>query len=78
MNTAVCLAGYGLAVAVVVPGWLARVAGPSALTRGMRLCVVESVWRVRMGQLGLALTVLVLGAGPYLWAALPVCSLPMA
>jgi Zn-dependent protease with chaperone function len=51
-------------------------AGPSALTRGMRLCVVEPVWRVRVGQLGLALTVLLLGAGPYLWAALPVCPHP--
>jgi hypothetical protein len=29
-----------------------------------------------MGQLGLALTVLVLGAGPYLWAVLPVCPHP--
>jgi Zn-dependent protease with chaperone function len=51
-------------------------AGPLALARGLRLCRVEPAWRARTGQLGLALTVAVLAAGPYLSAILPPCPHP--
>jgi hypothetical protein len=51
-------------------------AGPSALTRGLRLCATRPTWRTRTDQLALMLTVLALAAGPYLWAALPPCPHP--
>jgi Zn-dependent protease with chaperone function len=49
-------------------------AGPSALARGIRLCTRQPVWRVRLAQLCLALTVLVLAAAPYLSTVLPFCA----
>jgi hypothetical protein len=49
-------------------------AGPSALARAIRLCRTEPVWRVRLAQLALVLTVLVLAASPYLSTVLPFCA----
>jgi Zn-dependent protease with chaperone function len=48
-------------------------AGPSALTRGLRLCANDPAWRVGTERLVLAVTVLALAAGPPLWAVLPFC-----
>ena len=33
MSTALCLAGYGLLVALVTPGWLNRIAGTGRAPR---------------------------------------------
>jgi Zn-dependent protease with chaperone function len=51
-------------------------AGGSALARGLRLSQDEPAWRARLGQLGLAATVLALSAGPYLAGVLPMCPHP--
>jgi Zn-dependent protease with chaperone function len=48
-------------------------AGPSALQRGQRLCVDETLWRMTTGWLTTAVTVLALAAGPYAFSLLPLC-----
>jgi Zn-dependent protease with chaperone function len=58
------------------PAGALGVAGPSALARGLRLCTTEPAWQTRIGRLGLALTVLLLAAGPYLFSIAPFCPHP--
>jgi Zn-dependent protease with chaperone function len=50
--------------------------GPSALARGLRLCTTEPAWQSRIGRLGLALTVVALATGPYLFSIAPFCPHP--
>ena len=50
--------------------------GPSALARGLRLCTPEPEWQTRIGRLGLAVTVVLLATGPYLFSVLPFCPHP--
>lgn len=52
------------------------VAGPSALSRGLRLSGVQPAWRVCLGRVGLAVTVVALAAGPYLYSVSPLCARP--
>jgi hypothetical protein len=51
-------------------------AGPSALTRGLRLCRTEPPWRMWAHRAALTVTVLALAAGPYLYSTSPLCAHP--
>jgi bla regulator protein blaR1 len=55
------------------PAGALGVAGPSALARGLRLCRVESPWRLQADRLALTLIVLALAAGPYLYTMSSLC-----
>jgi Zn-dependent protease with chaperone function len=61
-------------LAGTLPAGALGAVGPSALARGVRLCGTEPVWRVRLAQFGLALTILVLAASPNLTTVLPFCA----
>jgi hypothetical protein len=52
-------------------------AGSSALRRGQWLCADETHWRIRTGQLTVAVTVLALAAGPHAFNLLPLCPDPV-